>query len=405
MIHTLVEKLLKRRHFWRYASFSEVSALYTARLLRQTAGYLVNMFVATYLYQIGYKLDQIALFYVGYFCFKAISAYPAARYAARFGPKHGMFMANILSIPALLAFSTVAENGVVVLAVFTMFQATSITLYTQCHNISFSKVKNAQHAGKEIAFMNIIDKMTAGLSPLAGGLSAWLLGPQITMWIAAVLFCIAALPLLRTAEPVVTKQKISFKAFPWRTTWRTFIASAGVGVDAASAALVWPLFLAAVLFADSNDSVYAKIGGLASISLIVSFIASRTYGLLIDRRRGKDLLSHAVLGTSLTHVMRALITTPLSAALVNIISETTSTGYMMAYTRGQYDLADRTGQRIAYLYLCEVCYNLGFAILFVFMYGVSLFIFDKQTVFMLCFAAASLLMLSISSARFPLYRK
>jgi MFS family permease len=404
MIQSLIYKFLKRRHFWRYASFSEVAELYTARFLRQTAGFLINMFVVVYMYKEGYNLSQIALFYLWYFTFKAFMAYFAALYAARFGPKHGMLMANILSIPALMAFSLLTEYGWVALLVFSVFQSTSITLYQQCHLIDFSKVKHADNAGKEISFMNIIDKITASLSPLVGGIIAWQLGPQVTVWLAVILYSVAALPLLRTAEPVITRQKITFAAFPWRSTWRSLVANIATGVDTATSAIVWPLFLAAVLFTGSGDDVYAKIGGLASLTLIVAFLASRTYGVLIDKSKGRELLQYAVIGNSLTHLSRVFVATPFSAALLNIMNETATTGMTMALTRGIFDFADRTGHRIAYLYLIELTYNIGFIVLFAILFILLLFV-DDATSLSMTFVATAILTLGVAFARFPLYRK
>lgn len=404
MIQTYIYNFLKRRHFWRYATFSEVAELYTARFLRQTAGFLISMFVAVYMYQEGYSLQNIALFYVWYFSFKSCIAYFAALYAARFGPKHGMLMANILSIPALLAFSFMADFGWVALLVFSVFQSFSVTLYQQSHLIDFSKVKHIKNAGKEISFMNIIDKLAASLSPLVGGIIAWQFGPQYTVWLAVILYSVAALPLLRTAEPVITHQKISFKAFPWRTTRRSLLANTGNGVDLMIGAAVWPLFLAAILFAGSGDDVYAKIGGLASITLVVSFLASKMYGVLIDKSKGRQLLYYSTIGSSLTHLSRVFVTTPFGAALVNVINEASLTGRLMSFTRGEFDLADRTGHRIAYLYLMELAYNIS-CILMSLIFFLLLLATDDRVAMQMAFVVAGMLTLCVASARFPLYRK
>lgn len=404
MIQTFIFSILKRRHFWRYASFDEVASLYAARFMRQTATFLVNIFVIVYIYQAGYTLNQIALFYIGYFSFKVVIGYFVARYVAHFGPKHGMFIANLLNIPALLAFSMLETYGVYALIVFLVFQGSSITLYTQAHNIDFSKVKSPKRAGSEIGVMYIIDKVTAGVSPLLGGLLAWWLGPQAVLLIAACLYAVAALPLLRTAEPVKIRQKLRFEGMPWRETWRSHLSNASGGSDTAAATLLWPLFLAAVLFAGSDDSVYAKVGGLASISIITTFAASWTFGKIIDRRKGRDLLNHATVGVSLMHLARPLASTPLGVGLINVISDTSATGYMMAFSRGQYDLADRSGHRNAYLYVADASWNIGMGVMFGILYIASVVTDDLVAIFTTCFVAASILVLNVMRANFPLYK-
>lgn len=404
MIQNTIHRLLLRRHFWRYATFSEVAELYAARLLRMTANSLVSVFVAVFLYKSGYSLAYIATFYSFYFAFKLVAATPAALLTAHVGPKHGMLIANLLAIPSLVALPLLPTIGEWALVIFTICQGTSIALYGICHTVDFSKVKHADHAGKEISFMNIMDKIAAGVSPLIGGIIAWLAAPEFTMWLAAGLFMVAALPLLRTGEPVRVGQKLSFRGFPWRETWRSLVANIGVGVDNTALVVLWPLFLTVVVFAGSGSSVYAQIGGLATITLLVGFVASQMYGVLIDRRRGGELLRYATLANSFTHAIRPLIHTPISAALANVINETATTGYTMAFIRGMFDLADRSGHRIAYLLLIELTLNLGSLLISLVLLGLVL-VLQPQSALSAAFFVAAGLTLFIAFANFPLYRR
>lgn len=405
MFPSLIHRFLLRQHFWRHATFSEVGELYAARLLRMTANSLVSVFVAVFLYKNGYSLAYIASFYALYFAFKAIFiSVPAALLTAKIGPKHGMLIANLCAIPSLIALPLLPYFDVWALVIFTVFQGTSITLYGICHLVDFSKVKHDKNAGKEISFMNIMDKIAAGISPLIGGMIAWLAAPEVTMWLAAGLFLVAAVPLMRTAEPVKLGQKLTFVGFPWRETWRSLVANVGVGFDNTTTIIVWPLFLTIVVFAASGSSVYAQIGGLATVTLFVGFLASRMYGVLIDRRRGGELLRYATIANSFTHAIRPFIITPISAALTNVINETATTGYYMAFIRGMFDLADRSGHRIAYLLLIEVTLNIGSLFASLIFLGFVL-VLQEQAALSATFFAAAILTLLIATARFPLYRR
>src|SRR5690606_35301784 len=137
-------------------------------------------------------------FWTLYCVYKIIVALPVAKYAATFGPKHGILLSNLLYIPALVVFSFVPRWGIPALIAVVAIQGVSATLYSVSHLIDFSKVKSLDHAGKEIAFMNIVEKIATGLSPLLGGLLALLAGPQVTIWVAAALFGLASLPLFAT---------------------------------------------------------------------------------------------------------------------------------------------------------------------------------------------------------------
>src|SRR5690606_34831660 len=145
---------------------------------------------------------------------------------------HGILLSNLLYIPSMAIYTLIPEWGVPALVAAGIIQGTSSALYDLCYLIDFSKVKSVEHAGKEIAYMNIVEKTAKGLSPLFGGLLAFAAGPQAAMWAAAVLFALASVPLFKTGEPVKTRQKLAFRGFPWRLTWRSFIAESAVGFDA-----------------------------------------------------------------------------------------------------------------------------------------------------------------------------
>ncbi|MBH1980817.1 hypothetical protein I8H83_03055 [Candidatus Saccharibacteria bacterium] len=405
MIQSAIHRLLLRRHFWRYATFGEIAELYTARMLRMTGNAMIATFVAIYMLKNGYPLHFIAGYYAMYFAFKALVSWPSASLVARIGPKHSMLIANIVSIPSLIAFSFLDDIGIWALAAYTICQGTSMTLYGIAHLVDFSKVKHDEHAGKEIGYMNIIDKIAAGISPLIGGLIAWLVSPQVTLWVAAVLLIFAALPLLRTAEPVMLGQKLDFRGFPWRQTWRSICAELAIGVDNTTVMVIWPLFLAVVVFAGAGDEVYAQIGALSAITVFVGLFVSHMYGVIIDRNKGRELLHYTTIAKAFTHMLRPFVMTPISAVLTNVVNETAAAGYAMAFMRGMFDLADRTGHRIVYLLMIELAMNLGGVFISLVMFTALAVTTNAQVALGATFFVAGLTAFLIMTARFPLYRR
>ena len=78
--------MLLRRHFWRHATYSEIAELYMSRMLRMAALYIASAFMSIYLYQNGYSIGHIALFWSAFYLFKSIAALPVAGLVARIGP-------------------------------------------------------------------------------------------------------------------------------------------------------------------------------------------------------------------------------------------------------------------------------------------------------------------------------
>ena len=405
MINQLIHRLLRRRHFWRYATFSEVAELYASRTMRFFALRMMTTFTSIYLLQIGYSLLFICLFWAGFYGLKAVIAWPAAKIVALIGPKHVTLLSNILAAVSMLFLPLVSgENGTTYLMIWAIIQGISGTFYMIAYNVDFSKVKSPEHAGKELAYMNILEKVSNGLAPVVGGLLATFFNPELVMYISSVLFLVAAVPLFKTGEPVMIHQKLSFRGFPWRSTWRSLTANGVIGVDTFISANAWTFFLAIVVFAGSGTAIYAQVGAVTSVTVVAALAASYVFGRIIDRRQGRSLLRYGVLLNSLVHVFRAFISTPIGVVMTNLMNEIATTAYNMAFTRGQFDLADITGKRIVYLYFCEVisCFGAMIAALLLALLLVDLPDARALTIF---FIICSIITLFIATPRFPLYKK
>lgn len=378
--------------------------MYASSMLRKLAINISAAFISVFLYQNGYSIAFIAGYWGVYYFLKIFMAFPAARFASKFGPKHGILLSNLLYIPAMIIFVYVPAWGLPALIGTSLLQGASATLYSICYYLNFSKVKSTLHAGKEIAYMNIFEKIATGLSPLLGGFLAFAAGPQATMWAAAVLFAVASLPLMRTGEPPRSRQKFVFRGFPWRTVYRSLIAETGVGFDVVASGIVWSLLVSVAILGVDDNNVYAKLGALLSVVLLASIASSYVYGRLIDRRRGGDLMRISVIGDTLVHLMRPFVTSVGVTVGVNVANELTTTGYSLAFTRGIFDTADLSGHRITYLACIEVMANLGAALAGGIAMVCVLWFGDIQGMKNFFFVAAAFVLI-IATAKFHLYRK
>ena len=404
MIQNLIYRLLEQRHFWRYASFSEIAELYTARTLRVIAISIASGFASVYLYQVGYSLTFIAGFWAIYFLLKIPFSFLTAHFAARFGPKHGILVSNILYIPAMIALGFVPNIGFIGILIWGTLLVVSTSLYGLCYTIDFSKIKNNEHAGKELAFMNILEKIALGISPIIGGLVALWFGPQVVMWMSALFFVLAAFPLLGSAEQTHTHQKIAYRDFPWRMAVRSMFAQTGIGFDLVTTGTAWSLFIAIVIFPGAGDGVYVTLGTLSSVTIVAAVVASYAYGKLIDRRQGGTLLKMSVIANALVHMSRPFATTPAMIVGINITNEVATMGYSMAFARGMFDTADLSGHRIVYLSAIDAVANFGAALACLVLLACVVLLGDSSGLRTFFFFAAGFVLL-ISTANFRLYRK
>ncbi len=404
MIKSIFYRLLKGRHFWRYASFSEIAEVYASRTLRVIAMNIVAGFTSVYLYELGYSLQFIMGFWFVFYLFRAFLSFFTGYFVAHIGPKHGVLISNLLYVPALVSLGLMPEFGMTSIVLWGVFMAISATISHISYMVDFSKVKSAEHAGKEIAYMNLLEKIAIGISPVLGGIVALWFGLQIVIWLGAILFAVAAVPLLRTAEQVQTKQKIKIRGFPWKNTIRSIVAQGGIGFDIVTTGVVWSMFIVIVIFPGAGWDIYIKLGALSSVTIIAAVVASYTYGKLIDNDRGGSLLRFSVIANGFVHAFRPFVTNPAIIVGTNIVNEAETTGYNMAFLRGVFDTADLSGNRILYLSLSDVTLNIGSSVACATLFFLS-GSFGNITGMKVYFFIAAAAVLLIGTAHFRLYRK
>jgi uncharacterized membrane protein HdeD (DUF308 family) len=350
MIKKLVYRLMRQRHFWRGLSFSELSELYASSMLRMLAISLLMVFVPYYLYQQGYSITAIFVTFGSFFMARAVSDIAAGYTVARFGPKHTMIIACMLQMISAVCFLTTPAYHWPSWLLGVPW-GMSASFYFIAFHVEFSKIKHLRHAGKEIGYMHIMEKIGAIIGPLAGGLAGAILGPAYIFVIATlVLFC-SLWPLFRTTEPVRTHQQLNFKRFPVHKVIPDLRAYAALGVENTLCINLWPLYLG--LFA-LQGSVYIQLGGLTSAAVLASIASAYTIGRLIDIRSGRKILRISVTLNALIYLFRPFVHSLMPALAVNLANEAITAGYRMPFVKGMYAAADDLpGFRIIYIVSME----------------------------------------------------
>lgn len=344
---------MRPRHFWRNVGFDELSELYASMMIRGLAISLTGIFIPLYLHQQQFSIGEIIMVAAWYFTIRAIATDLLAGYTvAKIGPKHTMLIGHVLLIISTALFLTLPQQGWPVWVLGGVWGASSSFFFIPFH-IDFSRVKHAEHGGKELGFINVMERIGSALGPIIGGLVATLFGPEYIFWSATVLLLISLWPLFRTAEPIKTNQKLDFKGFKVQALSRDYISVMGLGIENTLTMFLWSLLLGVFILAGS--SVYAELGAISSVTFVVSIAAARVIGQVIDRKHGRKLLRTAALGNAVLHLFRPFISGFPTALGINMVNEVVTPGYRMPYFKGLYDAADsHPGYRIVYLTSMEL---------------------------------------------------
>jgi MFS family permease len=397
-IERIIGLIFRRRHYWRSVSFDEISELYASRLMTVFALNLVNLFMAVYLYRLGYTLIFIALFYAIMNTLRALGTLLAAKFIAYAGPKHAVLLANIIRVFSMVALALVSTYGFPAIVAFGLLQQAAIALYALGYLVDFSKVRHLEHTGKELGTMQLLEKAARVVSPIIGGLIATFFSPIAVILVSAALFVVSAIPLFRTIEPTKTRARIVFEGFPWRTSFVSFVAQFSAGFDYVTSSTAWLLYVTVVVFAGAGVAVYSDLGWLISIGVIASMVATWFFGKVVDRRSGDILYSAGAISNSAIHLFRAFTTTPVGVAGINVANETMTTAYVLPFMRLLFDFADNSGHRILYVTLTQIAEALGEAVACA-IFGLIIWLFGRQPGFQFFFVVAAAFELLLLTAR------
>lgn len=353
-----VSKLATRfrsRHFWRKATFSEISALYVSKVLRLLALNLVSTFILIYLYQTGRSLLYLAIFSTFRAIIAVIATPVAAMLTAQFGAKKIIALSSLIYIPAFLCYADLSSDFWIALG--GLLQSLAVVLYQVAHDVIFSEVASESNAGKEIGYMAIFEKVTAILSPVVGGILSSFVSPIAVMILASILFMASAWPLFKTKGVVKQHHLFKFSALPFRVYVREMLCQIGPGFDA-GVDKVWPVFLVVAVFAQHD--AYLLTGAATSIASAVAVLAAFVVGKMLDRGRkyGRTVFLVSSFASAVAHLTKAFVHTPLGMLANIVFAGSAVTTKDISSLKAQFWLADRSGARVVYLMYRHLFWNL-----------------------------------------------
>lgn len=348
-------KYLRAQHFWRKATFSEISALYTAKVLRLLALNLVSAFILVYMLRSGYSLLYVAIF-TAYRALATVLITPlAAMLTSKFGAKVIIAISNILYIPAFLCYLDLGNETMIAIGGF--LQSVTITLYQVAHDVIFSEVKSEDNAGKEIGYMAIFEKVTSVLSPLISGVLSVILSPTTVIGLASVLFVFSTFPLFKTQETAKKQHMFNLDSVPLRNYWREMLCQIGPGFDAI-VDKVWPIFLVLVVFA--SQDAYMITGVASSLGGLVAMVAAFFIGKLLDRgeKYGRRVFTISSFLSAAGHFTKGLVYTPIGVIVNVIFAGSAVTTKDITSLKAQFARADQSGSRVVYLMYRHLFWNI-----------------------------------------------
>ena len=359
MFKKILKPFLKIRNYWQYISFDEMAVLYVSKNMRVFATKLTSTFSLIYIYKFTHSIWIIPICILIYYIAKFTGSIITLFYISKNGPKHGMLLANILFIPALVLMASMGifgrEMGLVIALISAVFKGISTSVENISYNVDFSKAKTAKKVGKQLGISYILEHVSSSITPAVGGFLAIFFGVEKLFVVSSVILVLTTIPLLTTKERVKPVRKISFRGFPWQNYKHLLVICYSCGM-AWNSLYIWSFF--APVFLLKGINAYGSAGVLSSISSIAALVSAFIYGKVIDKNKERGLLKIGAVFMGLVFSLRIFISSnPLLLGILEIIAAMAMNGFNMANFKGLYGEADESGMRMQYLFLYEIGMN------------------------------------------------
>ena len=352
--------MLNHHHTERFHFFGnkEVTSLYFTMALVRFAIGLVNIFVPVYLWELGYPIWQILLYFFLEAIYFVVLATLSPVLLKRMSDKSMLLLSVPFFVLYFVGLSFLSYHPMLFFFLPILSVCKSILFNTGYH-LDFSGASDKKDLGKEIGTRFMIGSLAALASPFLGGLLIGAFGFQHAFFLSAAILLIAIIPLLFFPKRAVSK-KLSAKEL-WKSVLDKrvhpyTISNFGYANDLIIGAICWQLFMFLII-----GSIEA-FGAIISLGLLFSAIVTFLAGQQTDNGNRKKVLAITDFFTTIAWGIRLLASTVLGAALGQVAMDISRSSLMVSWTSIFYRLAKSAKNPTIFILGREIVINLSRAI-------------------------------------------
>ena len=308
-----IRELIKS--FLPYRMKRQVRELFVSTTLVNLALAMVMIFEPIYLYQIGYDLRSIMIFYLITYIIYFLIMPLGAKFAKSYGYERGIFLGTVLFIIYYISLFFIARYAElfylapIILALQKMF-------YWPAYHADFAKFSEDTEEGREISSLSIINSLVFIIGPALAGfiLAQWGFGALFT--VASILFFVSNVPTLITKEEFVAQSfsyAHAYRQLLDRTKRQSFLAYLGFGEEFV-VLVIWPVFISLII------SDFFDLGLIVALSTLLTTLVVFYVGKLSDFRNKKPLIFLGSVFYSLAWFVRLFVVNALGVFFVDSLS-------------------------------------------------------------------------------------
>ncbi len=366
----------------------QVRELFISTTLVNLALAMVMIFEPIYLYQVGYSLGKIMLFYLIVYGLYFFTLPLGGRFSRRFGEEYGIFWGTVLYICFYIMLFFINQYDWIFYVAPLVYTAQK-TFYWPAYHADFARFASQEDKGREVSAMNVLSALVYIAGPVLAGfiIEEWGYGALFTM--VSIIFLVSNIATLITKErfkPGDFSYQDAYKMLFSRENRKSLLAYIGFGEELI-VLVVWPVFISIVI-ADVFD-----LGLVVTLTTLITTVATLYIGKLADSRNKKKILSLGSIFYSLAWFFRILVNSTVGVFLVDTMSRLgkniVSVPLISLTYENARDMEEHHRKSLMNrIIFFEMSLIVGKVLAIIAVYVVTLFITDEATAFRITFILA-----------------
>lgn len=312
----------------------QVRELYISTIIVNFGLAMVMFWEPIYLYDIGYSLQKIVLFYLlTYVAYLFLMPF-GAKFAKRYGCEASLTIGTCLYALFYLSLYFVQFYPPLFYAAAFILTLQKLFYWPAYHAI-FAKYIGETEEGKEVSFMTVATSLMYIIGPALAGLIISQFGFGILFAFASIVFFVSNVPLLLTKE-IFTPESFSyfnsFKLLFKKERRQELLAYLGFGEEFV-VLVIWPVFISTII-TDAFD-----MGAVVALATLVTALITLYIGQLTDKHNKKKILSLSSAFYSLSWFLRMFVASATGVFFLDTFSRLGKNTLSVPLTAITYDRA------------------------------------------------------------------
>lgn len=288
----------------------EIRELMLATMVVDFAAATVMLFEPIYLWNLGFSLQAILLYWAMVYGAYSILMPLGAKFASRFGYEHSILVGTVWLIVYFIALYSIQRFPTMIYATPILY-AIQKTFYWPAFNADFAQYVGRKIEGRLVSTMQILTSLVAIAGPLFGSMIVEAFGFG---WFFV---CMGSVMILSNWVTLRTREKHTPESYEYAYTWKRFFTAKGLRQSLAYIGFgeelimlgVWPVFIFVMVKDVFSTGVVASFATLITVMLLYSV------GRATDAKNKTNVLRLGVVMYAISWVARSFVSTGLQAFL------------------------------------------------------------------------------------------